>query len=178
MPFLFTGGRPGRGYDLPLTYFHARSSSPVQSLHQRRVGFPTARFCRSPACVGNSLGYFTLIRKGVSHVVLVRSPPVCRRHRSWVDPNDTYFFCGFPLGLKRPGRKLDDDSVSVGLPCHHGRDVHPLCLLLRCVVVATGERDPQSCIEARPYDQLLTPAAVADFHALRYQPSATVGAIL
>ena len=166
MPFLCAGGRPRGSYDLPLTYFYARSSSPVQWLHQRQVGFPTAYFRRSTTCVGNSLDFFTLIRQGISHVVLVRSPPVCRRHRSWVDPKDTWYFCCFPLSLKWSGGELDD-SVSVGLPCHHGgRDVHPLCLLLRCVVVARGKHDPQNYIEARPYEKLLTPTAVAGFHAL------------
>ena len=106
-----------------------------------------------------------------------KTAPVCRCHRSWVYLKATSFFCGLPSRLKRPGRKLDD-SVSVVLLCHHDRDVHPLCLLLRCVVVATGERDPQNCIDAHPYEQLLTPAAVAGFHALRDRPSATAGAIV
>ena len=66
-----------------------------------------------------------------------KTAPVCRCHRSWVYLKATSFFCGLLSRLKRPGRKLDD-SVSVVLLCHHDRDVHPLCLLLRCVVVATG----------------------------------------
>ena len=68
-----------------------------------------------------------------------RPSPVCRRHRSSVDPKDTCF----PLLLKRPCGELDQ-SVFVGRPCCHGRDVHPLCLLLRCVAVATGGHDLQS----------------------------------
>ena len=75
MPFLCTGGCPSGGYDLPLTYFHARSSIPVQRLHQRQVGFPKERVCHSPACFRNSLFFFVLIRQGISHVVLVRPPP-------------------------------------------------------------------------------------------------------
>ena len=78
-----------QGECIAWTYFHAQSSSPVQWLHQRPVGFPTARFCRSPAYVGNSLGSFTFIRQGFSHVVLERPPLACRRHRSWIDPKDT-----------------------------------------------------------------------------------------
>ena len=142
-----------------------------------RLNFQRHVFCFSPACVGNSLGSFTLIRQGISHVVLARPPPVCRRHQSWFDPQDTCDCCGFPLCLKWPGGELDD-SVSVGLPCHQRRDVHPFYLLLRRVVVATGERDPRNCIKVRPYEQLLTPSAVAGFHALRDQPSATAGAIV
>ena len=79
-----------------------QSSSLVHWLNQKQVGFPTAHFCRSPACVGNSLGSFT-IRRGISYAVLVRPPPICRRHRSWVDPKDACYCCGFPLISKQPG---------------------------------------------------------------------------
>ena len=92
-------------------------------------------------------------------------------------PQRHLLFWWLPPSL-RAARRGTRRQCFCGPPVSPRRDVHPLCLLLRCVAVATGRRDPQNCIEADPYEQLLTPDAVAGFHALRDQPSATAGAIV
>ena len=174
--FLRTDGRPGGGYEI-LTYFHARSSSPVQWLHRRQVEFPTARFLSFSSMCREFIGFFHSHSTRYFSCRFSETTPRLSTASILVRPPGHLRLLWLPPLLKWPGGELDD-SVSVGLPCHQRRDVHPFYLLLRRVVVATGERDPRNCIKVRPYEQLLTPSAVAGFHALRDQPSATAGAIV
>ena len=65
---------------------------------------------------------------------------------------------------------VPNNSVPAGLPCSHGRDVHPSPVFLWPAVFAMGWHSPRpsvDCGKARPYNQLTTPAAAAYYRPPR-----------
>ena len=86
----------------------------------------------------------------------------------------------FPFLFKRTTGVLNN-SVHAGLPCSHGRDIHPSRVVLWSAVFAIAWRSPRLCVdcgETRSYDQLMTPAAAAYYRPPRDQTSAPAKALV
>ena len=100
--------------------------------------------------------------------------------RLGLTPKACIFTVTFPFLFKGTTGVLNN-SVHAGLPCSHGRAIHPSRVFLWSAVFAIAWRSPRPCVncgKARSYDQLTTPAAAAYNRPPRDQTSAPAKALV